>query len=125
MTGGLFLNFLHPFGLKVIALLAQFASLSGLTAAVSLLSATVCIWVMQVATRDAGLWRRHHRIALAQRVALALLAFFLSLNGVTPFITLDPPWLASLPLSTAILFFLIAYGLSIVRAQDDATTKSE
>jgi hypothetical protein len=54
---------------------------------------------------------------LAQRIALAALAIFLMLNAVTPFITPDPPWLANLPLVVAIMAFLLAFGLSHIRAE--------
>ena len=57
------------------------------------------------------------RLALAQRIALAALAIFLMLNAVTPFITPDPPWLANLPLVVAIIAFLLAFGLSHIRAE--------
>jgi CPA1 family monovalent cation:H+ antiporter len=57
------------------------------------------------------------RPALAQRIALAALAIFLMLNAVTPFITPDPPWLANLPLVVAIMAFLLAFGLSHIRAE--------
>jgi hypothetical protein len=53
-------------------------------------------------------------MALAQRIALAI---FLMLNAVTPFITPDPPWLANLPLVIAIMAFLLAFGLSHIRAE--------
>ena len=56
-------------------------------------------------------------MALAQRIALAALAIFLLLNAVTPFITPDPPWLANLPLVVAIMAFLLAFGLSHMRAE--------
>ena len=39
------------------------------------------------------------------------------LNAVTPFITPDPPWLANLPLVVAIMAFLVAFGLSHIRAE--------
>ena len=42
---------------------------------------------------------------------------FLMLNAVTPFITPDPPWLANLPLVVAIMAFLLAFGLSHIRAE--------
>ena len=74
-------------------------------------------WVMQVTTHQAGLGSSIARLALARRIALAALAIFLMLNAVTPFITLDPPWLANLPLVVAIMAFLLAFGLSHVRAQ--------
>jgi hypothetical protein len=51
------------------------------------------------------------------RLALAALAIFLMLNAVTPFITPDPPWLANLPLVVAIMAFLLAFGLSHMRAE--------
>ena len=41
----------------------------------------------------------------------------LRLNAVTPFITPDPPWLANLPLVIAIMAFLLAFGLSHIRAE--------
>jgi divalent metal cation (Fe/Co/Zn/Cd) transporter len=56
-------------------------------------------------------------LALAQRIALAVLAIFLMLNAVTPFITPDPPWLANLPLVVAIMAFLLAFGLSHMRVE--------
>jgi divalent metal cation (Fe/Co/Zn/Cd) transporter len=57
------------------------------------------------------------RSTLAQRIALAALAIFLILNAVTPFLTPDPPWLANLPLVVAIMAFLLAFGLSHIRAE--------
>ena len=50
-------------------------------------------------------------------MALAALAIFLMLNAVTPFITPDPPGLANLPLVIAIMAFLLAFGLSHIRAE--------
>ena len=44
-------------------------------------------------------------------------AIFQILNAVTPFITPDPPWLANLPLVVAIMAFLLACGLSHIRAE--------
>ena len=67
-------------------------------------------------THQAGLNSSIARLALAQRIALAALAIFLMLNAVTPFITPDPPWLANLPLVIAIMAFLLAFGLSHMRA---------
>jgi divalent metal cation (Fe/Co/Zn/Cd) transporter len=72
---------------------------------------------MQVTTNQAGLNSPSARLALAQRIALAALAIFLMLNAVTPFITPDPPWLANLPLVVAIMTFLLAFGLSHIRAE--------
>ena len=72
---------------------------------------------MQVTTHQAGLNSSIARLALAQRMALAALAIFLMLNAVTPFITPDPPWLANLPLVVAIIAFLLAFGLSHIRAE--------
>ena len=43
-------------------------------------------------------------------------AIFQILTAVTPFITPDPPWLANLPLVVAIMAFLLAFGLSHIRA---------
>ena len=56
-------------------------------------------------------------LALAKRIALAALAIFLMLNAVTPFITPDPPWLTNLPLVVAIMAFLLAFGVSHIRAE--------
>jgi hypothetical protein len=67
---------------------------------------------MQVTTRQAGLGSSIARLALAQRIALAI---FLMLNAVTPFIPPDPPWLANLPLVVAIMAFLLAFGISHMR----------
>jgi hypothetical protein len=39
------------------------------------------------------------------------------LNAVPPFITPDPPWLANLPLVIAIIAFMLAFGLSHIRAE--------
>jgi hypothetical protein len=39
------------------------------------------------------------------------------LNAVTPFVTSDPPWLASLPLVAAIMGFLLCFGLLHTRAE--------
>ena len=74
-------------------------------------------WVMQVTTHQAGLGSSIARLALARRIALAALAIFLMLNAVTPFITPEPPWLANLPLVVAIMAFLLAFGLSHIRAE--------
>ena len=72
---------------------------------------------MQVTTDQAGLKTPSARLALGQRMAPAALATFLMLNAVTPFITPDPPWLANLPLVVAIMAFLLAFGLSHIRAE--------
>ncbi|MFZ1895848.1 MAG: hypothetical protein WAU59_17515 [Rhodoplanes sp.] len=66
---------------------------------------------------QAGLDTPSARLALAQRIALAALAIFLMLNAVTPFITPAPPWLVNLPLVVAIMVFLLAFGLSHIRAE--------
>ena len=92
-------------------------SLSAITSLLSLSAALVATWVMQVTTHQAGLDSSIARLALAQRIALAALAIFLMLNAVTPFITPDPPWLANLPLVVAIMAFLLAFGLSHMRAE--------
>lgn len=44
-------------------------------------------------------------------------AIFLMLNAVPPFITPDPPRLANLPLVIAIMAFMLAFGLSHIRAE--------
>lgn len=75
-------------------------------------------------THQAGLNSPVARLALAQRIALAALAIFLMLNAVTPFITPDPPWLANLPLVVAIMAFLLAFGLSHIRAERAGTPKA-
>ena len=72
---------------------------------------------MQVTTHQAKLDSSVAWLALAQRIALAALAIFLMLNAVTPFITPDPPWLANLPLVVVIMVFLLAFGLSHMRAE--------
>ena len=89
-------------------------SLSAITSLLSLSAALVATWVMQVTTHLAGLDSSIARLALAQRTALAALAIFLMLNAVTPFITPDPP---NLPLVVAIMAFLLAFGLSHIRAE--------
>jgi len=80
-------------------------------------AALAATWVMQVTTHQAGLGSSIAQLALAQRIALAALAIFLMLNAVTPFITPDPPWLTNLPLVVAIMAFLLAFGLSHIRAE--------
>jgi divalent metal cation (Fe/Co/Zn/Cd) transporter len=59
-----------------------------------------------------------------KRIALAALAIFLMLNAVTRFITPDPPWLADLPLVIATMAFLLAFGLSHIRAQRARAAKT-
>ena len=46
------------------------------------------------------------------------------LNAVTPFIMPDPPWLANLPLVIAIMTFLLAFGLSHIRAERARAAKA-
>ena len=108
---------LDPLGRAVIATIETVISLSAITSLLSLSAALVATWVMQVTTHQAGLGTPSARLALAQRIALAALAIFLMLNAVTPFITPDPPWLANLPLVVAIMAFLLAFGLSHIRAE--------
>ena len=91
--------------------------MSAITSLLSLSAALVATWVMQVTTHQAGLGSSIARLALAQHIAFAALAIFLMLNAVTPFITPDPPWLANLPLVVAIMAFLLAFGLSHIRAE--------
>jgi divalent metal cation (Fe/Co/Zn/Cd) transporter len=110
-------SFLDPVGRAVIDTIETVISLSAITSLLSLSAALVATWVMQVTTHRAGLGTPSARLALAQRIALAALAIFLMLNAVTPFITPDPPWLANLPLVVAIMAFLIAFGLSHIRAE--------
>jgi hypothetical protein len=109
--------FLDLVGRAVIATIETVISLSAITSPLSLSTALVATWVMQVTTNRAGLGTSIARLALAQRIALAALAIFLMLNAVTPFITPDPPWLANLPLVIAIMAFLLAFGLSHMRAE--------
>jgi divalent metal cation (Fe/Co/Zn/Cd) transporter len=108
---------LDPLGRMVIAAIETVISLSAITSLLSLSAALVATWVMQVTTHQAGLDSSIARLVLAQRIALAALAIFLMLNAVTPFITPDPPWLANLPLVVAIMAFLLAFGLSHIRAE--------
>jgi divalent metal cation (Fe/Co/Zn/Cd) transporter len=108
---------LDPLGRTVIAVIETVISPSAITSLLSLSAALVATWVMQVTTHQAGLGTPGARLALAQRIALAALAIFLMLNAVTPFITPDPPWLANLPLVVAIMAFLLAFGLSHIRAE--------
>ena len=110
-------SFLDPVGRAVIATIETVISLSAITSLLSLSAALVATWVMQVTTHQAGLDSSIARLALAQRIALAALSIFLMLNAVTPFITPDPPWLANLPLVVAIMAFLLAFGLSHIRAE--------
>ena len=110
-------SFLDPVGRAVIATIEKVISLSAITSLLSLSAALVATWVMQVTTHQAGLDSSIARLAMAQRIALAALAIFLMLNAVTPFITPDPPWLANLPLVVAIMAFLLAFGLSHIRAE--------
>jgi hypothetical protein len=110
-------SFLDPLGHAVIAIIEMVISLSAITSLLSLSAALVATWVKQVTTHQAGLASSIARLALAQRIALAALAIFLMLNAVTPFITPDPPWLANLPLVVAIMAFLLAFGLSHIRAE--------
>jgi len=118
-------SFLDPFGHSVIAAIETVISLSAITSLLSLSAALVATWVMQVTTRQAGLDTPSARLALAQRIALAAVAIFLMLNAVTPFITPDPPWLANLPLVIAIMAFLLAFGLSHIRAERARAAKNE
>ena len=99
-------------------------SLSAITSLLSLSAALVATWVMQVTTHQAGLGSSIARLALAQRIALAALAIFLILDAVTPFIAPDPPWLANLPLVVAIMAFLLAFGLSHMRAERARAAKA-
>ena len=114
-----------PVGRAVIATIETVISLSAITSLLSLSAAPVATWVMQVTTHQAGLARPLRGWRLAQRIALAALAIFLMLNAVTPFITPDPPWLANLPLVVAIMAFLLAFGLSHIRAERARAAKDE
>lgn len=111
---------LDIWGHYVINLIEKFVSLSTLTAGLSLIAAIVCIWTMQVTTRNAGFHSIHAKIAAVQRGALALIAIFLVLNAVTPFITPDPPWLANLPLVIAVGLFMLVLGLTHLRAERES-----
>ena len=105
----------------VIAAIETVISLSAITSFLSL----VVTGVMLITTHQAGLGTPSAWLALAQRIALAALAIFLMLNAVTPFITPDPPWLANLPLVVAIMAFLLAFGLSHIRAERARAAKPE
>ena len=74
-------SFLDPLGRTVIAAIETVVSLSAITSLLSLSAALVATWVMQVTTHQAGLSTPSARLALAQRIALAVLAIFLMLNG--------------------------------------------
>jgi divalent metal cation (Fe/Co/Zn/Cd) transporter len=117
-------SFLDPVGRAVIDTIETVISLSAITSLLSLSAALVATWVMQVTTHRAGLGTPSARLALAQRIALAALAIFLMLNAVTPFITPDPPWLANLPLVVAIMAFLLAFGLSHIRAERERAAEA-
>ena len=99
-------------------------SLSAITSLLSLSAALVATWVMQVTAHQVGLGTPSALLAVGQCIALAALAIFLMLNAVTPFITPDPPWLANLPLVVAIMAFLLAFGLSHIRAERAAKAAS-
>lgn len=72
---------------------------------------------MQVTTRDFGARTGEERMALVQRIAIALIAIFLVINAITPFITPDPPWLANLPLVIAIGLFMLVFGITYRRKE--------
>lgn len=111
------LTFLDPIGHNVIRSIELFVSLSTLTSGLSLIAAVICVWTMQVTTRDFGTEPGEKRMALVQRVAIALIAVFLVINAITPFITPDPPWLANLPLVIAIGLFMLVFGIAYRRKE--------
>lgn len=110
-------SFLDSLGQRIIVKIERVTGLSTIISLMSLSAALVAAWVMRVTGRQAGSRSSVPRLALAQRIGLAMLAISLMLNAVTPFITSDPPWLASLPLIAAIIGFLLCFGLSQTRAK--------
>lgn len=68
-------------------------------------------------------------MAFIQRIAIALIAVFLVINAITPFITPDPPWIANLPLVIAIGLFMLVFGITYRRKEkhreNRAITESE
>lgn len=82
---------LDLFGRAVIAAIEQYISLASAVAIVSALAALVLVYIL------------HTVQGLLSRSVCALAAGSLALNAVTPYITIDPPWLAALPLSLAAL----------------------
>lgn len=117
MTARPDLTFLDPIGHAVIRSIELFVSLSTLTSGLSLIAAVICVWTMQVTTRDFGTRTGEERMALIQRIAIALIAVFLVINAITPFITPDPPWLANLPLVIAIGLFMLVFGITYRRKE--------
>lgn len=117
MTARPDLTFLDPIGHSIIRSIELFVSLSTLTSGLSLIAAVICVWTMQVTTRDFGTRTGEERMALIQRIAIALIAVFLAINAITPFITPDPPWLANLPLVIAIGLFMLVSGTTYRRKE--------
>ena len=123
------LTFFDPIGRAVIRSIELFVSLSTLTSGLSLIAAVICVWTMQVTTRDFGTRSGEERMAFIQRIAIALIAFFLVINDITPCITPDPPWIANLPLVIAIGLFMLVFGITYRRKEkhreNRAITESE
>lgn len=117
MTARPDLTFLDPIGHSVIRSIELFVSLSTLTSGLSLVAAVICVWTMQVTTRDFGTAAGEERMALVQRIAIALIAVFLVINAITPFVTPDPPWLANLPLVIAVGLFMLVFGIAFRRRE--------
>ncbi len=110
-------SFLDALGQRIIARIETVIGLSAITSLLSASAALVAAWVMRVTAYQAGPGSSGAWLALAQRIGLAALAISLMLNAVTPFVTSDPPWLASLPLVAAIMGFLLCFGLLHTRAE--------
>lgn len=117
VTARPYLTFLDPIGHSIIHSIELFVSLSTLTSGLSLIAAIICVWTMQVTTRDFGIDTGEERMALVQRIAIALIAVFLVINAITPFITPDPPWLANLPLVVAVGLFMLVFGIAFQRRE--------
>ena len=119
------LSFLDSLGQKIVVKIEKVTSLSTITSLLSLLAALIAAWVMRIMARQAGSRSSVPWWALAQRLGLAALAISLVLNAVTPFVTADPPWLASLPLVLAIMAFLLCFGRSQTGADQGRGTDPE
>lgn len=124
---GLTLGFLHEYGLALRDALERVGGLAIVTACVSMFGSLVAIWTMQRTTVLASIDTTTGRLLIVQRLLLAATAMSLALNAVTPFITPDPPWLASLPVVLTVTFVLLIFGIMYTRLEDwlENTTKNK
>lgn len=111
------LGFLHTYGLALRDALEQVGGLAILTALMSMFGSLVAIWTMQRTTMLASLGSATGRLLIIQRLLLAATAISLALNAITPFITPDPPWLASLPVVLTVTFLLLVFGITYARLE--------